>query len=587
MTGTATSTQGGLLAISLHPDGQVPPDIARAVATVTPSGATELASGTVRLISWGALRQAGLGPTPIPLCLTSRGPHGDVRPTDLRAGRSDQPIGQLLPPFAALQVTDDHVYAVTDAIGFRHLYLRSGEGWAAVSTSAQALAALAPTQLDRAAIGFQSLLGWQIGDRTLYEGVRKLRDRERVELGAGRARVANYGADQDPRLPRSNATAVPEASALLREYMGQYLDEHPEAVLQLTGGIDSRILLAAIDPARRRGLRALTLAAEPESEDVRIAAELARRNGMEHLVFGFEAVRDLDAADAFRMTLEASQQLQGMADPLAHAALSLVENQAPQGDRISGLGGEVARGFYYVGPPVRMRVSRWATWVLTSWRMFANEAVSEGVLPAAFAKETRELALDEVYRSLAQSQRPWLEATDHFYLYERMQRWAGVTDTAVCIQRAAVNPMLDYRFLEIAASLPPPDKSGSRFLAALLCQLDPELGEIPMDGRKAPRAYVDPSRLEMLTRQSTVLEKGFRKVRQRLQKTKRAPAGGQSLAERVVDHWRAAPDSLDPALRTGFVDERWVAEVLHGRCQPDPSDVAFVMTVVAAQPVVD
>ncbi len=212
-----------------------------------------------------------------------------------------------------------------------------------------------------------------------------------------------------------------------------------------------------------------------------------------------------------------------------------------------------------------MPVTRASTRLLTSWRMFANESVSEGVLEPAYAQEVRTEAVDDVYRTLLATGQPWMAATDTFYLYERMQRWAGVTDTAVCLRRPAVNPMLDRRFLDIAASLPPQEKAASRFLAGLLCRLDPELGDIPMDGRKAPRAYVDPSWAERVTRRSSIVGKGYRKVRQRLDRSHRPPAGGVTLAELVVRHWRATPEVLTPALASGLLQEAWVDEVL-SRC---------------------
>ncbi len=264
---------GGLLAVSTRPGLFPGPDLDRAMDRVGAPDAARSLEGTVRVASWGALRRPSVGSDPILLNLISRGPGGDVAPPDLRSGRDgDRLLPDLMPPFAALQVADDVVSAVTDAIGFRHLYYRAEDGWSAVSTSTRALAALSPTRLDRMGIGFQSVLGWQIGDRTLFDGVRKLREGERIVLAGGRARLERYLPETREPTPQTNATAIPEAADLLRGYLDGYLDEHPDAVLQLTGGIDSRILLAAIDPARRRGLRALTLEAAPGSEDVRIAA---------------------------------------------------------------------------------------------------------------------------------------------------------------------------------------------------------------------------------------------------------------------------------------------------------------------------
>ena len=42
----------------------------------------------------------------------------------------------------------------------------------------------------------------------------------------------------------------------------------------------------------------------------------------------------------------------------------------------------------------------------------------------------------------------WLRATDAFYLYHRMHRWAAVHGTVAAVRRRAVNPMFDRRFID-------------------------------------------------------------------------------------------------------------------------------------------
>ena len=176
---------------------------------------------------------------------------------------------------------------------------------------------------------------------------------------------------------------------MLRQHLSAYVADHPDATLQLTGGQDSRILLSAIPRELRPGIRAITLSV-PGSPDVEIAADLARRSGMVHQVVALESLADLNPAEAHALAREASWRLEGMADPLALAALALVERSFDQGHRISGLGGEVARGFYYVGNPRRTAVTRRRVARLAAWRMFANESVD----PAALAPDLRERSRD-------------------------------------------------------------------------------------------------------------------------------------------------------------------------------------------------
>jgi asparagine synthase (glutamine-hydrolysing) len=175
----------------------------------------------------------------------------------------------------------------------------------------------------------------------------------------------------------------------------------------------------------------------------------------------------------------------------------------------------------------------------------------------------------------------WLTATDEFYLWQRMQRWAGITETAVCFDREVVNPMLDGRFVEIARSLPPRMKRNSLFLSRLLVALDQELAEIPLDGRPAPVTFANPSFLSSVRGTSATLRKIGRKARQRLYRTHRPPAGGEILAAKVIQHWRQKPDSFDCLEGLGIFRSDWLKKVLTGSVEPEPATVAMLVNLLA------
>ncbi len=282
-----------------------------------------------------------------------------------------------------------------------------------------------------------------------------------------------------------------EAAALLRTSLNALLDDYPDAVLQLTGGMDSRLLLSAIPERRRRGLRAMTLEV-PGTGDVARARAIAARYGIDHQVHGLTDVGTITSAQAWELCRADAIRLDAMADPVALAAQRIAERDFDQGVRISGLGGEIARGFYYVGRIEDRAYTRKDAEQLASWRMFVNEAVEPGLLTDEFSAWARDIANRQVYDALAAGGDEWFRAADELYVGHRMQRWAGATDIAVSDQRVVVNPMLDPDFLDIAARLRPRDKAHSRFLGALQMELDPELGAMPLDGRPAPSAYANP-----------------------------------------------------------------------------------------------
>ena len=571
--------QQGVLVLSR---GGAPSDVLDVRSALSEIGITDAVveeHGSLVTAVWGDLA------TVVDECLIlSRGPRRrerDAAPreiADLLARRDTAAMAEMLPPFAAVRTGPgrEEAAAVTDALGFRHLYHSEGKAGAAVSTSARLLAVLGGHGVDRESLSLQSLVGWQVGQWTLFDGVTKLAAGAVAHLQGGRLTI-HEGRRPDPeRLSLDDA--VERAAHVLRANLTAYLGDHPDATLQLTGGQDSRILLSAIPQELRRGLAAVTLAV-PGSEDVALAAQICARTGTRHQVEALDSLEGLDPKVAYDLCVASSARLEGMADPLALAALTMAERRLDQGHRIAGLGGEVARGFYYLGRPRDPSVTRARVARLAGWRMFANEAVDPASVDPTLREGARERAVDRIHGLMAATGKDWLDATDDFYLFQRMQRWAGVTDTAICMDRSVVNPMLDDRFIAIAEGMSPDSKRNSLFLARLQMALDPELGRMPLNGRPPPEAYAYPGLADRLRGARTLAQKASSKARQRFSRSTRPPAGGAVLAGKVVQHWRANPELLDEARNQRVLDDAWVDRLVDGEVDPDPSTVAFVLNV--------
>ncbi|MDR7191205.1 MULTISPECIES: asparagine synthase-related protein [Microbacterium] len=517
------------------------------------------------------------------LSRTARRADGRVAHADIVALLRHRPdaLTRLLPPFGALGASPEGAEAVADSMGFQHIFHSDpGEGTVPlVSTSALLAARALDAQLDPMAVGIQSLLGWQLGGNSLFAGVKKLEAGAVVTLDERGVTLTKTSARRHE--PISPAEAVQEAADLLRTSLNAVLDDYPDAVLQLTGGMDSRLLLSAIPPARRRGLRAMTLDV-PGKGDTAIASMIAQQYGIRHDVRGLTDVAGVSAVEAWELCRIEATRLDAMADPVALAAQRIAERAFDQGVRISGLGGEIARGFYYVGRVRDRTYDRQDAARLAAWRMFVNEAVEPGLLVGEFAAWAESVATAQVHDALVDGGEEWFRATDELYLRHRMQRWAGATDLAVSVERIVINPMLDEGFLDLAYRLRPQDKVNSRFLGALQMELDPELGKLPLDGRPAPATYAAPSRWEPVTQLASTGKRFARKAIQRVQRGNRPPAGGTILAAKVVEHWRAESQVLRPLEELDFVDPSWVSRVLDGSVDPRPSSVAFLTNLIVA-----
>lgn len=572
----------GFIAVSTSHRAPAAPDLAALLAELGAEAPCIEHHAGIRTATWG-MNDAALGECgPLLLSRTARRRDRALDPDEIgRMLATDRErLAEMHPTFAAAARLGDGVVAAADHLGFRHLYHGERDGVAVLSTSARAVGACLGRDLDAEAVAVQSLLGWQLGQRTLFAGVRKLGPGEVALLRDGHVEL--HVLERPGGSPaRELDAAVADAAAVLQRSLEAFLDDHPDAVLQLTGGQDSRLLLSAIPRGRRSDVRTLTLVT-PGNPDGEMAARLSGRYGMEHEILRLDGLDDVSPEEAHRRCVNAARELECMADPLAHAALAHAESRARPGARISGLGGEVARGFYYLGRAAAVPVTRARVERLTRWRMFANEAVPADALDPAFAAWAGGLAVDEVYALTAGTGQDWMAATDEFYLWQRMQRWAGIVGTAVCLERRSINPMLDDRFIEIARALPPDDKRNSRFLSRLQVALDDELAGIPLDGRPAPRAYATRSVRNAARQAASTARKGARKARQRAARATRPPAGGEVLAGKVIEHWRADPAALDAARSTGIFREAWIERLLAGEVDPAPSAVALLINLGVA-----
>ncbi len=493
-------------------------------------------------------------------------------------------LTQLLPPFAAAHWAGSGrpVVLAGDWLGLRQLYWWQGDGVAAVSTSAPALAALAGADFSHSALSVQALMGWQVGLATVFDGVWKLDAGCAAVLAGGTVRVRRY---VEPRLEIEAGLALPvvvdRMAEILRGINSSYVEDHPETTLQLSGGQDSRLLLCAVPAEQRKGLRAFTIDLAGGVESA-VARRLSSICELDHRVHLLDALPPVDPATAHRVALVAAHGLDCMASPLALAPLSLVEATIPQGHRFAGTGGETARGFYYPGQPRKSETSRGLVDRLSDWRLFANEAVAAEALEPEFVATARVNAVTAIDECFAAYSADWLRATDEFYLYQRTQRWAGAHGTVAAVQRHYVNPLLDREFLRLALTPPPHDKRNSRLTGLLMSRLDPALAAIPLDTGLVPaqmgrRGFRRSAAVARYTATKTA-----RKVRQRLGGARRDQLGAAGLSDLVVSHWRSTPDAVTPLRRTGVVRATWLDELLDGRRSAPASTVAFLVNLLVA-----
>ena len=250
--------------------------------------------------------------------------------------------------------------------------------------------------------------------------------------------------------------------------------------LSLTGGKDSRLIAAALVKAgvpvvaRTHGF--------DDHPDVVVAAEIARRLGIEHVVRTPAAPgQRVDVLGRIRATvlvadgmLSAFENV-GRPDPAASPALTA-----------GGHGGELLRGGY----------------AETSGRLAAAGGLRRVVAPARRAARSGELLRRLTTKHLglirrgpaaayAASLAPWtprlarspMQALDDFYLVNRAGRWSAAARQAYLLRERLVQPLFDDRVVLAARAVPLADRVSGALSAAVLAELSPVLADVPLAGK--------------------------------------------------------------------------------------------------------
>jgi Asparagine synthase len=255
--------------------------------------------------------------------------------------------------------------------------------------------------------------------------------------------------------------------------------------LSLTGGKDSRLIAAALVAAgvpvvaRTHGFA--------DHPDVVVAAEIARRLGIEHLVRTPAAPgQQVDVLGRIRATvlvadgmLSAFENV-GRPDPAASSVVTA-----------GGHGGELLRGGYAETAAGRPGTAGGLRAALGPARRAARAAELLRRLTSKHLGLIRRGPAAGYVASLA----PWsaalarrpLHALDDFYLVNRAGRWSAAARQAYLIRETLVQPLFDDRVVLAARAVPLADRISGALSAAVLAELCPALVGVPLAG-KPPKA---------------------------------------------------------------------------------------------------
>jgi len=467
------------------------------------------------------------------------------------------------------------VHGETDRFGLGQMFMGSVDGFAAVASSATLLANVLGAPLSPETLAGYAAFGGFIAEETPFAGVTKLLAGSRTTLRDGR--VATTAAPAETRQSGDLVEAFRAAvSAMLRAA--------PDAELELSGGLDSRLILAAMPPDARQGRSAITIgvAGEP-SDDVTVARALAEREGLSwtFLDAGGIAAFTPDLLDD--LLSQAVAGYDHMANPLDKAALIVAGHGRSVQARFGGQNGEILRGFYYVGQPLDAAPTEALARRLIDWRLKANDRVDETLLSADLRGDLRAAAEARMSRLLLSQGGTWSETLDRFYLAQRMQNWVGNSTGNRLMDHAPLYPFFDSAVVDAAMATPAGEKLNSRAAYRLLCDLDMTLARRPLADGVVPASLPTTRLGQRLSDLRLDAGKALKRVRRKLAGAGRPTLGSQTVAQhwqRLGLHHRLPVDRL---AGSGLFDTGALERIGSGQWLPDRPSLGFLLLVAGLE----
>lgn len=488
---------------------------------------------------------------------------------------------------ARISLESDRIVVHTDAVGLSHVCWGQVEGVTIASNSALVVAGAIDATLDPRGVAMMAFMGFVVGGATLFGGVRRLQAGERVVVTHdGNVDSRRFGVDAHRDLGpadarRDEVAMAAHGAAVLRRVVAGLVAAHPQAVMELSGGLDSRAVLAAVPAAHRRDLRTVTLG-QPGDVDATVADSLARHCATSHQLIDPAWPTGPDPDVIKSRLVAAGRRRDHVFNALAAMSLDCAERAMPVGTRFTGANGEFARGYYYAGAWGEGAVTARRISQLATWRLFTNDGGAARMLDQDSVAEARDAVLASLGDTL-DSVGSWRQATDEFYLTERMANWSGPSYSSRPGERVALAPFFHPDFLSWSRSLPRRLGVRNRVFARMIQDLDAQLAGISLD-RGVP---VDELAVAGPTARARSVRRVGIKVMKKLDQRIRGRGKPPSLVRDVVTALATWEHADSDALATTGLFSNEAVEQMGNRIVRDVATVSLGLNVAAAQRFLD
>lgn len=342
-----------------------------------------------------------------------------------------------------------------------------------------------------AALGLLLRLGFLVGDHTPFRDVKVLGPQGELAWEPGLAPVVRSSYPQAEPVRLSDAGLRVAYARRFRETMGCIGEAMgPGFAMPLSGGRDSRHIAIELYRMGRKPLFALTARhqAPRNNEDARIAAQLCKAMGWQHVLVGqprkAAVSQELEHARATDFQSFEHAWTLPLRDALRHSAATQV---------FDGVGGDVlSAGLFQDEHMLALyrdgRTGALAQALLDKWSILGGEdglaeCLGEQLAPVRDPAPARALLEAELVRHLGQP-----NPLKSFYFWNRSRRGTGLLPFKIFSEKVAYAPYLHTPVRDFLLGLDPSATRDRTLHTDAIMLADESIGAIPYEDKRAPPA---------------------------------------------------------------------------------------------------
>lgn len=358
-------------------------------------------------------------------------------------------IKKIPPPWAAVikGINNEGTIIYTDIYGLQHLYLRIIDKKVYVGTNLIEIASIDDVHINNTAVFELMSRGNPQQERTIFKEIKSLFGAQKIKIG-NKITKESYWKFKEPDPLNENDIIDLFSKTLSKVIQNRYSEK---TVLELTAGRDSMLMLSAF-LKEKLPIKTWTHGFS-DSFDLLGAQARAKHFGISHQSIYLEPLLNLKPQDYYLLFDEFLTRSQGMANVLEYWVLPWILKQVNASKSITGVGGEVFRGFYYEWMGKRFLPKRMGRYFLIHGKLRQHMPYTPDYLNNEIKDVSYKLLEDELASIASYSSNFW-QSLDIYYLRHRMHHFAGTTFSTVRHWCEPELPLFDPELIELLPLIP-------------------------------------------------------------------------------------------------------------------------------------